>query len=725
MASGINSTPALVIVIGIAASPAIAGMERLDDSEMSNVSGQSGVTLEMESQVSIDTVSYFTNDSGIHLDDVSVGSASSAGEGDFRVYDLDLLDGGILDIGFDIRDQRMEIGGVRLDDNDASMGSFWLDRDMSGNFRIGPGTEGEDSYTFDLIFELTDGRLGYRTNGHQVFMDGVTLSVDSQGQSFFVDDDGIINYTIPAEVNFAAEGMHYHEGEEGFRDEDTSSLESYGGIELDLDFESDYEIQAGSRFGSEGLRIDRTTDLHSGEFLYRTEGNALKFADMSGSSSVEGLYIEVAEDWEDRQGLAFTLDSAEGNLDIGSVEIVPEGGSGESFGSFNLDWLYQDQTINGQDYTNQVFLQAGGHPDAGPEGMRLASQWSLADANVAYITNNNTVIFSGIQSWGQGDVTVNVTGGGEQASEGYNSFHQGLRIGFDDLSGGYRMDGLRVGDEESELQAGVELLAPLGVYSHFEYGSMDGHFTIGPGGADGEGMTINSDLVIQDATAGGLIGGNGQGVWAADLDFESHIRDMTLDITEEGLSIVQGEAWSTMDIGNLRIGDAEEGASFGRIVWQRYGENNEMVISPGGGADGNGEGLNIALTQIFKKASSDDDDKENRFVWHTGRENGDNDTGVQLVMNNIHTSDGDDTGSNEFGMQTDMTVDVREVDPDGEGQLGLSVNSRTRFRELNIGSVDLVHMGESGESPSASTMLHGVSIQNVDMESNLTATPID
>ena len=107
MASGINSTPALVIVIGIAASPAIAGMERLDDSEMSNVSGQSGVTLEMESQVSIDTVSYFTNDSGIHLDDVSVGSASSAGEGDFRVYDLDLLDGGILDIGFDIRDQRM------------------------------------------------------------------------------------------------------------------------------------------------------------------------------------------------------------------------------------------------------------------------------------------------------------------------------------------------------------------------------------------------------------------------------------------------------------------------------------------------------------------------------------------------------------------------------------------------------------------------------------------
>ncbi len=714
MASGMNSTPALLIVMGFVANPAVAGMERLDDGEMSDISGQSGVTMEMESQASIDSVSYFTNDSGIHLDDVSVGSASEADEGDFRAYDLDLTDDGRLEVGFDIQDQRMEIGGVRLDDSDDSMGAFWLDRDMSGSFRVGPGTEGDGSYTFDLIFELTDGRLGYSTNGHQVFLDGVTLAVDSQGQSFFLDDDGIINYSVPADVSLEVDGMHYAQGEEGFRG-DASSLDSYGGIELDMDFESDYQIQAGSRFGSQGLRIDRETDLNSGEFLYRTDGNALRFADMSGWSSVQGLYIEVAEDWEGRQGLAFTMDSAEGDLEIGSVEIGPASGGGDSFGSFNLDWLYEDQDINGETYRNQVFLQAGGHPDAGPEGMRLASQWSLADANVAYTTNDNTVIFSGLQSWGRGDVTVNVTG---DEFLGDTQFYEGLRIGFEDVSGGYRMDGIRVGDEDSDLQAGVELLAPLGVFAHFEYGSMDGHYTIAPGGADGEGMTINSDLVIQDATAGGFIGDNGQGVWATDLDFEGHIRDMTLDVTDEGLAIVQGEAWSTMDIGNLRIGDADDGASFGRIVWQRYGEDNEMVIRPGGGSDGEGEGLTVALTQIFNKAS---DDRQNRFVWHTGRENDDNSTGVQLVMNDIHTRDGDGTDSNEFGMQTELTVDVREVDSDNGNQPGFSVNSRTRFKELNIGSVDLVNVGED----STSTMLHGVSIQNVDMESNLTATPID
>ena len=727
MASGMKCTPALVIVIGFAANPAVAGMERLDDSEMSDVSGQAGVTLEMESQASIDTVSYFTNDSGIHLDDVTIGSASEAGGQDFRAYDLDLLDDGSLNIGFDIRDQRLEVGGVRLDDSDESMGAFWLDRDMDGNFRISPGGDrSPEGYTFDTAFELSDGRFGYRTNGNQVFMDGIELDVTAEGQTLDLED-GIIHYVLPANVEMSVAGMHYAQGEEGFRG-DASSLDSYGELELSLDFQSDYQIQAGGRFGNEGLRIDRKTTLNSGQFLYATNGNALRFADMSGWSNVNDLRIEVAEDWQGRQGLAFTMDSAEGELEIGSVEIKPgaEGASASSFGSLNLDWLYGDQNFYGQDYTNQVFLQAGGHADIDSEGMRLASEWSLDEANVAYTTNGNTVIFSGIQSWGQGDATVDVTDGGEQASEDYNSFHQGLRIGFDDLSGGYRMDGIRVGDDESELQAGVELLAPLGVYSHFEYGSMDGHYTIAPGGADGEGMTINSDMVIQDAMVGGLVSGSsddrGQGVWATDLDFESHIRDMTLDITDEGLAIVQGEAWSTMDIGNLRIGDADDGASFGRIVWQRYGENNEMVISPGGGADGEGEGLNIALTQIFNKASEDSaDGRENRFVWHTGRENGDNDTGVQLVLNNIHTSDGDGTDSNEFGIQTDLTVDVREVDADNNNQPGFSVNSRTRFKELNVGSVDLVNVGED----STSTMLHGVSIQNVDMESNLTATPID
>jgi len=174
--------------------------------------------------------------------------------------------------------------------------------------------------------------------------------------------------------------------------------------------------------------------------------------------------------------------------------------------------------------------------------MRLAIEWSLADAQLDYTTNENTVIFDGIQSWGRGDVTVNVTG--DETLNG-TQFYEGLRMGFEDVSGGYRMDGLRVGKgkseaESAEVQGGVELLGALGMYRSFEFGSLDGHYTFGPGGSDGEGITINSYIVIQDGRIGALTEEFGQGIWADDLEFEAHIRDMTVDVTAEGLSLIQG-----------------------------------------------------------------------------------------------------------------------------------------------------------------------------------------
>ena len=713
-----------LVLFGV--SVAAVAMERLGDDEMSSISGQAGVTMEMESQVSMDTFSYFTNGNGIHLDDVSVGSAGTAGEADFRTYTLDIMDNGALDIGFDIDDQRVSIGGVRLDDSgNKSMGSFWMDRNMDGNFQIVPGGAlSEDGYTFNALFGMYNSRLGYKTNGYQVFLDDVSMMINSQGQTLDVQN-GVIHYSMPVVGNLDVGAIRYAAQDESFRG-NGSALASYGSVEMDFDFQSDFEIQAGGRFGSEGLRVDSETQLNTASFLYSTNGYGVAFNDISGQSQVTDLRIDVAPDFtsEARQGLGFTLTGAEsqasGNLSIGSIKLgAPESESEPdpgSIGSVDMQWLYEDQDINGEAFSNQVFLMAGGHPDAGPEGMRLASEWSLADAQLNYTTNGNTVIFDGIQSWGRGDVTVNVTG--SETLGDNTQFYEGLRIGFDDVSGGYRMDGLRVDDETSDVQGGVELLSALGVYRNFEFGSLDGHYTLGPGGPSGEGITINSDIVIQDGRIGALTEQSGQGIWADDLEFESHIRDMTVDVTAEGLSMIQGEAWSTMDIGNLRVGDADNGASFGRIVWQRYGTNNKMVISALGSGSGE-EGLHVALTHVFSEATTD---RQNQFIWETGRNtdtNGNpiNGSGLQLVMNNIHTDDVFEPG-NKYGVKTDLEIDVQEAD-DSTGELGFSVNTRTRFRELNIGSVDLVH-----PDGGAATALQGVSIQNMDMESNLTATPI-
>ncbi|PAU75823.1 hypothetical protein CK501_16450 [Halovibrio salipaludis] len=715
-----------------AATGQVGAMEAMDDAELAGVQGQAGVTVEMAHKASMDRFSYFTNDNGIHLEDIQVGSASDPDGRGRRDYELDLLSDGSLEIGLDIQDERVSVGGISLDDSGArSMGSFWMDRDMNGWFRITPGGAlSEEGYTFNSFFSMLDSRFGYQTNGHQLFLDDVTMFVNASDHTLDVEN-GVIQYVAPTDLYLDIAAIRYAEGETPVRG-DQSSRPSMGGFEIDQDFVSEFEISGGGgRQGPEGIRVNADTTLNSGDFLYKTNGYGVELSGMSGSSAVQDLRIEVGEDFtaEARQGLAFTLNgdgsSAQGSLSIDDIRLGVDAGSrdgGRSIGSVNLSWLYENQTINGDAFGNQVYLMAGGHPDAGDEGMRFASEWSLADAGLTWTTNGNSVLFDGIQSWGRGDVTVNVTGNEEL--EG-TQFYKGLRVGFDGISGGYRMDGIRVGSEGSaegaEVQAGAELLSALGVFRSFEFGNMDGQYTLTPGGPNGDGITINSDLYIEDGRIGSLTEESGQGVWADDLSYEGHIRDMTLEVVQDGLRVVQGEAWSTMDVGNLRVGGAEDGASFGRIVWQRYGQDSEMVIT---GPEGQ-EGLKLALTSIFSEAVGD---KRNRFLWETGRTtdaegNPQNGTGMQLVLDNIHTSDGLGAGNNDFGVQTELTVDVREADSADGMQPSFHVNTHTRFRELNVGRVNLVHNDGSGNSSTA-TALQGVSIQNMDMESNLNATPI-
>jgi hypothetical protein len=51
--------------------------------------------------------------------------------------------------------------------------------------------------------------------------------------------------------------------------------------------------------------------------------------------------------------------------------------------------------------------------------------------------------------------------------------------------------------------------------------------------------------------------------------------------------------------------------------------------------------------------------------------------------------------------------------------LGFAVQARTRFKELSVNNIDLVH-----PVGGAQTVVYGVKMQNVDIKANLTATPI-
>jgi hypothetical protein len=685
-----------VIFLG-AASSAFAGMKSLDDSALASISGQSGITMEMDLGMSADRLSYFDDGNGIHLDGFRVGSATDATGQAHHVIKVDIGQDASLNLDYLVEDRRIEFGDIRLAGAPGlSMGGIFFDHSLQGSLSIrSGGATGGAGYTFDSAYTMTEGRLGYRTNGNEVFLDGITMSVEALGITLDVVGD-TLQLNAPRIVgSWQVDAIRYsgNASNHGVSVDSGSGtlLPSYGGLSGDYDLSSRTDITAGGRTG-QGLRIDNETTVHSATFLYHDDANTLALRDITGAYKVHDLRLDVASDWQGRPALALTVGSIDGEFAIGAIEM---GSNGKSVGQVNISFLLEDQVFNGRTYSNALYLQGGGHVDAGPQGLRLATEWSLRLADLSYTEDGNRVIFSGLQSWGQGDITVNVT---RNEVRGGTQFYDGLRVGFEGVKAGYRINGLKVGSDDAPLQGGTELLLALGFYPAYEF-ELDGQITLGAGGASGAGITINSDVRITNGKAAIIAApydeGNGEvsqkGLWISELDYDAHVRDMTIDVTDEGLAIIKGEAWSTMDIGNLRVGDKSAGKSFGRVVLQGYETGSSMTIVPGGAgnvcAGGMGsteaacqssgglweargdEGITVRLKQVLAKAVSDT--RKNALTWETNRQlDGSgkpvNGTGTQLVLNDIYTSDGGDfdgdgVEDNTFGVRTDLSVDVYQT----------------------------------------------------------------
>lgn len=773
--------------------PALGDMQSLDDADLAGISGQSGITLEMDLGVAAEQLSYFDDGKGIHLENFRIGT-SEAGQGTAsHLIKIDITDDASLNLDYLVENRRIEFEDITLDGVPGrGMGGVFFDHSLTGYLRIrSGGALSSSGTTFDSYMSMTDGRLGYRTNGNEVFLDDITMTAEAMGITLDVIGSGL-EINVPRMKGSYDVGAIRYSGNPANhgRSRDAHSgrlLPSYGGLSGDFDLSTRLGIGGGGRSG-EGFRIDNETIIHSANFLYFDDGNVLGFRDINGRYNINDLRVDVTDDWAGRRSLGLTLGSLDGEIAVGGIEI---GGNGKSIGGINLDFLFRDHVYNGKSYTNAVYLQGGGHASAGPQGLRLAAEWSLRDADLSYTEDRNRLIVSGLQSWGRGDITVNVTR--DEVRNG-TRFYDGLRIGFEDLKGGYRINGLRVGDENAPLQGGTELLLSLGVYPSYEF-DLDGQITLGAGGAEGAGLTINSDIRIRDGRAAiiaapydeGQGEGSQKGLWLTGLDYDAHVRDMTVDVTEDGLAIITGEAWSTMDIGNLRVGDKANGKSFGRFVVQKYETGSSMTIVPGGAsrdgspvcAGGSGsnssscaasggrwenrgdEGVTIRLKQIFAKAINDS--RKNAITWETNRRRSGgsavNGSGTQLVLNDIYTSDGDGSNRNTFGIQSELSVDVYQTrvvkktdGPDALGVSGARGDEKIMDRSAAAGyryvsspssaQRDNRPLGFAVQAQSqfkelsinnvdlvhptggAQTMIYGVKMQNVSINANLTATPI-
>jgi len=761
-----------------------AGLKMLDDSALSNINGQSGVSIDLSLHAQAGGISYFDDGNGITLENVQIGKPTDMTQGASQSYKIDLATDGSLALAYNIGATRLSIGDVKLSDDAVNgMGGIKLDYQMAGTFNLKQGgASGLTGYTFDTNFSLTSGRIAYVTQGNEFSFDGITFNLSAPGMTLDPVAGGM-NIRMPSLTgNFSVAGIHLNNG-----------LKSAGALKGNFDFSQNIQMRAGGRVGAQGLTFNIQQNFKKLNLAYGDDGYWLGLLDITGTNNISNLTLDVAKDSLNKLGLELAFDSMTSHFSVGKIVLGADTASIDSYlsggtpaltsmGQLDVNLLFANQVVNGVTYTNKVYLQGGGDLVAGTQGLRLNAEWSLLSnanqSNIIYTDDGNSVMLSGLSSWGKGYVTLNVTTAGQT---GGNQYFDGLRIGFENLTGGYKINGLRVGKNDGTLknqplQGGSELLLALNVFPAYDF-TVNGQMTIGPGGSSGSGITINSDIHITNGNAALTVDAAGNGLWLTGLDYDTHMRNTTLDLNAQGLVIAYGEKWSTMDVNDIRLGNKATGSSFGRIVLQDYEKGSTMTIKAGGAGsvlvggvvqNRGPQGVTISLKNIFSAAVSNV--KRNRLVWETNRKLvggvSQNNTGMKLVFDNFTTNDGVD-GQNTYGLQNDINVDVAQTivlkksnGPDINGvvgnigdekimdptqaagyryvtsptaadianrPLGFAVKATTRFKELSVGSVKLVHPAQYNPADpvnSGSTILYGMKIQNVNMVTNLTATPI-
>ena len=815
---------------------AAAEMKAMTDDFLSGVSGQSGLTIDAQIHAEIGEVAYFDDGKGLALQGVRLSSAQDQTQtADFRFL-MDILESGAISWGFSSQNiSRFEVEEIRFVDTpgitavvgDKSLGGFFLDFDIEGNVTVNnmlsPGVLGG---VYDIDFSIQDGRLGYRTNGNELFLDGMSLDVSSQGTVLGVNPAGELVLSLPnflAELKVEAMRFSNNSNNHGVTvDVDSLAvLPSYGSIWANLDLNADLSIKSGGGAGSQGMTINANASINRADVAWGDDTDWLDAGawvgalGVSGSVDLVNLTVDVLDDPDigggyNGVGLAlaferldasfriqdFVLGETKTNIDAYVLdELTPV----KSIGGFDINLSFADGTYNTDPLTNVVYIQAGGNSNAGYQGIRLDTQLNIVstanESNLVYTEDGTSLMFSGLEAYVDGDITLDVT---EASSIADAEYFDGLRVGFENLAFGYKVEGYRVGSVDNlktkdlqlddlkakELQA-AHSIAGLGFSPSIE-GTLDGHITLGPGGNVGqEGITINADVFVGNGTMAKFIqsDGTGNGVWLSGLNYDVHLRDMMLDVTSEGLSIYEGESWSKMDVTDFRVGDKESGASFGRLILESYTVGSESIISAGGagqvciggvGGDSatcesnNGrwedrgtQGITIATKKFFQN-NIDAEGKRNRITWETGRTGQgllSNDTGMKLVFDNFTTNDGNDS-TDTYGFQADYNIDIASTrvlkksnGPDSNNvsgnkgdekvmntdgtysyvapgamtaedianrPVGIAVRTNTRFQELDFDRVNLVH-----PSGTDSTLLYGLKLQNFNITTDITATPLN
>ena len=775
----------ILTIIGASLSSVCVSLERLSDSTLSNVQGQSGLTIEQSQLLNIDDLSYIDDGNSLNIQGLRISSQTDVNVSSSQRYVLDIGADGALSIEATVNPTQLHVDAIRINNSVGSFGDLTLNFESVTNLSIkGMPTGGLEG---SVATGISNADMIWQTNGHAMSFDNIAFNASID--SFTFEYDAVDNTK-----GFSRTGLAF--GMDNFDFLFSTGALSLAGVSLgelsgDLALSADLQIFGGGRYGTQGLTFHSQVSILSDPNNYvkfTDDGNSLFMGDFSGSLNVTNLTLDVESDH-----LAMGFDQLDGAFNAGTILI---GDSSRPIGSIELTFLFNDDLVNNRFNRFQLYpgirqpdfdlmpakiktyaenFYAGMTPAS--EGLSLAAQWNLANAEISYIDDGRRVVFSGIESYGSANATIDVR-------------DQKIAFGISDLKGSYSIDGLRVGNNSAPLQGGAELLLALEVYQTMDF-DIDGFTEITAGGVSGGGIRIDGDYYFTDANIGLSIDENGKGIWATGVNYDIHLRDITFDVEGDGIKINRGEQWSTMDVTNLRWGNKTAGRSLGRIKLERFERNSSLAISPGGAGevcvgasaassvacgaaggrweDRGDQGMTVSLKAAFSDAGLTTDgtaQARNRLTWENNRSESSpgeyiNDSGTQMIFDNYSTNDGLGTSdTNDYGLQANLNIDVFETKvlkktngADANGiagnlgdeliydnssrnsysyiaspntaeqtlrPLGFAVKGNVSFKELNIDAVQLKHPNVAVPQ----TVFYGVVMQNLNLTTNLTATPI-
>jgi hypothetical protein len=480
----------IITLIFFIACPSSA-LERLSDSTLSNVQGQSGLTVEQSQLLTIGNLNYTDDNNSLEVEGLRFSSQTDAAASSSQTYVIDVSADGALAVQTDINPTQMHIDAIRINNSLGSFGDLTLNFESTTNFTLKGMSSGglEGRFTTGI----SNAELIWQTNGHSMSFNniGYNASIDN----FTLEYDAIDNTKSYIRTGLAL-------GMDNFDFSFSTGALSLAGVSLgevagDLALSANAKIFGGGRTGTQGLTLHTQVSILSDPTNYvrfTDEGNSLLMGDFSGALNLTNLTLDVESDH-----LAIGFDQMDGAFNAGRILI---GDSTKPVGSVELDFLLNDYIDAGNSANNRynrLALYPGiRKPDfsvvpisirsyaqdfysglsANSEGFSLTTQWNLANADLSYIDDGRRVVISGIKTFGSADTTFDVR-------------NQKLAVGVSNLVGSYSIDGLKVGSKTAPTQGGAELLLSLEVFQAMDF-DIDGFTEITAGGVSGGGIRIGS-----------------------------------------------------------------------------------------------------------------------------------------------------------------------------------------------------------------------------------------